>query len=60
VHNIDFDGITFTGTTWTRPTPTGYIDNQSGVLWHPANRHRRSSPPQSRYTAATTVSFTTT
>jgi hypothetical protein len=35
VHNIDFDGITFTGTTWTQPDTTGYIDNQAGVLWQP-------------------------
>jgi Carbohydrate esterase 2 N-terminal len=35
VHNIQFDGITFTGTTWTQPDSTGYIDNQAGVLWAP-------------------------
>ena len=35
VHNIQFDGITFTGTTWTQPDTTGYIDNQAGVLWAP-------------------------
>ena len=35
VHNIEFDGITFTGTTWTQPDTTGYIDNQAGVLWAP-------------------------
>jgi len=35
VHNVEFDGITFTGTTWTQPDTTGYIDNQAGVLWAP-------------------------
>ncbi|HTJ72960.1 MAG TPA: hypothetical protein VL551_35810 [Actinospica sp.] len=35
VHNIQFSGITFTGTTWTQPDSTGYIDNQAGVLWAP-------------------------
>jgi hypothetical protein len=35
VHDIAFDGITFTGTTWTQPDTTGYIDNQAGVLWAP-------------------------
>jgi len=35
VHNVQFDGITFTGTTWTQPDSTGYIDNQAGVLWEP-------------------------
>ena len=35
VHNIEFNGITFTGTTWTQPDTTGYIDNQAGVLWEP-------------------------
>jgi len=35
VHNIALDGITFTGTTWTQPDSTGYIDNQAGVLWEP-------------------------
>jgi hypothetical protein len=35
VHNIEFDGITFTGTTWTQSDTSGYIDNQAGVLWEP-------------------------
>ncbi|HEX4790478.1 MAG TPA: hypothetical protein VH372_18580 [Actinospica sp.] len=35
VHDVAFDGIAFTGTTWTEPDATGYIDNQAGVLWAP-------------------------
>ncbi len=35
VHDIAFDGITFTGTTWNQPTTSGYVDNQAGVLWDP-------------------------
>ena len=35
VHDVEFTGITFTGTTWTQPDSTGYVDNQAGVLWEP-------------------------
>jgi hypothetical protein len=37
VQNISFSGVTFAYSTWNTPTTTGYIDNQSGVLWNPAN-----------------------
>jgi hypothetical protein len=37
VQNITFSGITFAYTTWNSPTTAGYIDNQSGILWNPAN-----------------------
>jgi hypothetical protein len=36
VSHISFTGITFTGTTWTTPQTTGYLDNQAGVLWNTA------------------------
>ena len=38
VHDIAFEGITFSHTTWNLPTTTGYLDNQAGVLWDAATR----------------------
>ncbi|MFE9451976.1 hypothetical protein [Streptomyces sp. NPDC006739] len=32
-HDITFQGLTFSYTTWTLPSTAGYIDNQAGVLW---------------------------
>ena len=36
-HDIAFTGITFANTTWTYPDTAGYVDNQAGVLWNPAD-----------------------
>lgn len=44
VHDIAFEGITFTGTTWTQPDITGYIDNQAGVMWAPGTTTPRKIP----------------
>lgn len=35
--NISFSGITFTGTTWTRPTTSGYLNAQGGLYNLSAN-----------------------
>jgi hypothetical protein len=37
VHDITFSGITFQYTTWNAPTTAGYIDNQAGIEWNPAD-----------------------
>ncbi|MDX3247916.1 hypothetical protein [Streptomyces sp. ME18-1-4] len=39
VHDITFQNLTFAYTTWTLPSTAGYIDNQAGVLWDPANNN---------------------
>jgi hypothetical protein len=33
VRDITFRGLTFSYTSWTSPSSTGYVDNQAGVLW---------------------------
>jgi hypothetical protein len=38
VHDVSFEGLTFTGTTWNQPTASGYVDNQAGVLWAPGTQ----------------------
>lgn len=36
VHDITLRGLTFAYTTWNQPSASGYLDNQSGVLWDPS------------------------
>ena len=36
VKDIEFRGVSFTGTTWNDPATIGYLDNQAGVLWDTA------------------------
>ncbi|GAA3334760.1 RICIN domain-containing protein [Curtobacterium citreum] len=39
--NISFSGITFTGTTWTMPTTSGYLNGQGGLYNVSANRQNQ-------------------
>lgn len=57
VHDIAFDGITFTGTTWTQPDSTGYIDNQAGVLWAPGTTTPQKIPAALQVHRGTRISF---
>ncbi|VVJ18533.1 Uncharacterised protein [Amycolatopsis camponoti] len=45
VRDLSFDGLTFTGTTWTLPSRDGYVDNQAGVQWAAAAPHAPIRPP---------------
>ncbi|MDX2683762.1 hypothetical protein [Streptomyces soliscabiei] len=44
-HDITFQNLTFAYTTWTLPSTAGYIDNQAGVLWDPANNNAPTRIP---------------
>ena len=57
VHDVAFDGITFTGTTWTKPDTTGYIDNQAGVLWAPGTTTPQVIPAAVQVHRGQRVSF---
>ena len=57
VHDMAFDGITFTGTTWTQPDSTGYIDNQAGVLWAPGTTTPQKIPAALQVHRGTRISF---
>lgn len=58
VHDVAFDGITFTGTTWTQPDSTGYIDNQAGVLWAPGTTTPQLIPAAIQVHRGDDVTFT--
>lgn len=60
--NISFAGITFTGTTWTRPTTNGYLNAQGGQYSLSANMQNQQyigRPPAAVHVSdATNIQFT--
>ncbi|HET9169118.1 MAG TPA: hypothetical protein VFN97_06765 [Actinospica sp.] len=57
VHNIEFSGVTFTGTTWTQPDTIGYIDNQAGVLWEPGTTTPQLIPAAAQVHRGSAIQF---
>ncbi|MEK6342999.1 MAG: RICIN domain-containing protein, partial [Curtobacterium sp.] len=59
--NISFSGITFTGTTWTRPTTSGYLNGQGGLYNVSANMQNQQyvgRPPGGVHVSdATNITF---
>lgn len=38
VHNLQFHGLTFSGTTWLEPDTEGFIEDQACTVWHSDTR----------------------